>query len=194
MTRIIPLQSRRSGLGLVFAFFLLVTAGCANSPKVTITPSFKIVASQEIMPILPFASTLVPESFSESVFNNFVDILNDNQSKTRIKWFSIIKENIQDVERQIPPDNIYITGEIWSYIENSGCCSTELRVKARIRFFEVGSPERIMEILLPMESFFEHDHSTLTVEREKLALRLAQEMAQQVLLALKAPTPPHRSK
>src|SRR5262249_4087322 len=136
-------QLRKTWHALFFAFFLFSAAGCASSPKIIVTPAFKMVPSQDIMPILPFSSILVPDHFSESVYNNFVDILNDNQSKTRIKWFSIIKENIQDVERQIPPDNIYLTGEIWSYIENSGCCSTELRVKARIRFYEVGSPERI---------------------------------------------------
>lgn len=188
-----PNRYRQFLIGLCLALFAMLTVGCASSPRITVASSFRIDPSQEVMPVLPFGSTLVPESFSESVFNNFVDILNDNHGQTSVKWFSIIKESLQDVERQIPPDNIYLTGEIWSYIENSGCCSTELRVKARVRFFEVGSAERSLEILLPMDSFFEHDRSTLSVERDRLALRLAQEMAQQVIQVLKSHTPAQRA-
>jgi len=168
----------------------LLAGGCA-SLKITKTQAVKLAPTQELLPVLPFAGILVPEGFGDGVFNNFVDLLNDNRSKTGIKWFTIIKDDIKVVERQIPPDNIYISGEIWSYIENAGCCSTELRVKARIRFYEVSNPAPIMEILLPMESFFDHDHSTLSVEREKLALRLSQEMAAQVLEILKTALPHH---
>ena len=189
-----PDRFRLIRLSLALALFVLLFTGCASSsPRIIVASSFRIDPSQEVMPILPFSSTLVPESFSESVFNNFVDILNDNHRQTSIKWFSIIKEDLKDVTRQIPPDNIYLTGEIWSYIENSGCCSTELRIKARVRFFEVGSPERSLEIILPMESFFEHDRSTLNVERDRLALRLAQGMAQQVIQVLKSHTPAQRA-
>lgn len=163
---------------------LLLMAGCAASPSVLIEPSFKVNPSQEVMPVLPFTSLMVPEDFSESVFNNFIDILNDNHSSTSIKWFTIIKEDMKDAARLIPPGNLYMTGELWSYIENSGCCSTELRVKARVRFYRSGSPAMLAEIEVPLESFFEHDSSTLTIERDKLSLRLAREMAQQVLKLL----------
>ena len=175
--------------GSLLLLVTLLVSGCAGSPRIIVDSPFRLAPSQEIMPVLPFTSTLVPEEFSESVFNNFVDILNDNHSKTNIKWFSIIKEDLSEASRVIPPDHLYVTGEVWSYIENSGCCSTELRVKARVRFYRAGSPERLMEIQLPMEGFFDHDRSTLSVERDKLALRLAQEMAKQVLQVLKNASP-----
>jgi hypothetical protein len=173
---------------LTAAALLFVVSGCAAT-RITKTQQVKLGPTQELMPVLPFVSILVPEGFGDGVFNNFVDILNDNRSKTGIKWFSIIKDDMKIVERQIPPDNIYLAGEIWSYIENAGCCSTELRVKARIRFYEVSNAVPIMEIMLPLEGFFEHDRSTLSVEREKLAIRLSQEMAAQVLNVLKTASP-----
>ncbi len=180
---------RRTAVLLLALVSLLLVVGCAGENRVLVARSFTVPATQEVLPILPFAGTLVPETFSTAVFDNCVDILNDNSAQTSIKWFSIIKDDLQEVTKSLPPDHLYVAGELWSYIENSGCCSTELQVKARVRVLKAGTQEQLFEAEIPMSSFFEHDRSTLTTERSRLAMRLSREMAAQILNVLKSRAP-----
>ncbi len=187
MIRYMVSLSRRLPLVAICTLLLGLT-GCAPLPKVTKSPDFTVSPNQEVMPVVPFANILVPNSFAETVFNTFVDTLNDNRASTSIKWFTIIKEDMKEVAQTLPPDHLYLAGELWSYIEDSGCCSTELRVKGRLRFYSAVYKEPLLEIQLPMESFFEHDNSSLVLERERLAQRLAGEMSKQVLKVLQIHT------
>lgn len=164
--------------------FLLLLAGCAPATRVSMAPDFKPPPEQEIIYVLPFVNTLVPDTFAETVFNDFVDTLNDSRALTGGKWFLIIKDNPKDVDSAWLAKHLYISGELWGYIENAGCCATELRVKARIFFHKPGLNEPVLDISVPMESFFEHDLSTLEVERKKLAKRLTRELDDQFIKAL----------
>jgi len=171
---------------LFAAAALLVTlmlCGCTTT-RVTASPAFAIAQNQTMLPILPFSNILVPGTFAESVFNDFVDTLNDNRTRTVFNWFAIIKEDLSEAERILPSVHIYLSGEIWSYIEDSGCCSTAIRVKSRLRIYRVVSRELLWEAELPLESFFEHDASTLAVERDKLAKRLSTVMADELIKGL----------
>jgi hypothetical protein len=168
---------------VMLLFIILLLSGC-SSVKVTTSHNFTVAQNQQMVPIQPFAGTLVPESFSEAVFNDYVDNLNDIHEKTGFSWFGIIKDDLKAVEQVLTPAHIFISGEIWSYIENSGCCSTELRVKSRLRIYRVLSRELLWEAEIPLESFFEHDASTLAVEREKLGRHLAATMSQATVKAL----------
>jgi hypothetical protein len=169
---------------VVLLVLLVTAAGCAGHHAVQVSPAFSIAQNQKMLPILPFNNILVPDSFSETVFNDFVDDLNDNGAKTGFTWFGIIKENLSEVETILTPAHIYLTGEVWSYLENAGCCATEIRVSSRLRIHRVRSRELLWETEIPLEGFFEHDKSTLAVEREKLAKRLAREMAAEAIKAL----------
>jgi len=162
---------------------ILLLGGCSTA-KVYTSSAFSISQNQKMVPILPFANTLVPETLSEAVFNDYVDSMNDNLAASGFAWFAIMKDDLQDAERILPPTHIYISGEIWSYIEDAGCCSTEMRVKSRLRIYRVLSHELLWETELPLESFFEHDASTLAVERDKLGKRLSAAMTQATLKAL----------
>jgi hypothetical protein len=163
---------------------LLVTlSGCATG-NVRTSQAFTIAQNQKMVPVLPFSSTLVPESFSTAVFNDYVDDMNDSRDKTGFSLFAIIKDDLKSAEKVLSPAHIYVSGEIWSYIEDAGCCSTELRVKSRLRIFRVNSRELLWEAEIPLESFFEHDSSTLAAEREKLGKRLAVSMSQMTIKAL----------
>lgn len=162
---------------------LFLLAGCA-APKIQTSQAFTIAQNQLMVPIVPFANTLVPETFSTAVFNDFVDGMNENLPKTGFTWFGIVKDDIKELEKVLSPAHIYISGEIWSYIENSGCCSTELRVKSRLRIQRVISRELLWDAEIPVDSFFEHDSSTFPVEREKIAKRLSASMIQEALKAL----------
>jgi hypothetical protein len=172
--------------GLFAAAALLVLVfqcGCTTT-RVTASPAFSLAQNQTMLPILPFSNILVPASFSESVFNDFVDTLNENRTRTVFNWYAIIKEDLSEVEKILPSAHIYLSGEIWSYIEDSGCCSTAIRVKSRLRIYRIVSRELLWEAEIPLESFFEHDVSTLALEREKLAKRLSTVMADELIKGL----------
>jgi hypothetical protein len=173
----------KCGIPAALLALLLLFSGCA-APRARQAPAFAITQNQKMVPILPFINTLVPETFSEAVFNDFVDGMNDNHTRTAFTWFGIVKDDMQALEKVLPPAHIYISGEIWSYIENSGCCSTELRVKSRIRIYRLRSHEILWSMDIPMDSFFEHDNSTLAVERGRLARRLTEAMTQETIKAL----------
>jgi hypothetical protein len=165
---------------------LFMVSGCASGPKVHTSQAFSIAQNQKMMPIVPFANTLVPETFSEMVFNDFVDGMNDKQQQAGFSWFGIVKDDMKELEQILLPTHVYIGGEIWSYIENTGCCSTELRVKSRLRIHRVKSGELLWEAEIPLDGFFEHDKSTFPVEREKLGKSLSAAMIRETLKALQS--------
>lgn len=187
--RFISVLPVRAGSGrllravLLFLALLAVTA-CGNSRVVLVSPAYSIAQSQTVLPVLPFTNILVPDTFAESVFNDFVDTMNENRAKTGFVRADIIKDDLSDVEKILTPAHVYLTGEIWSYLENAGCCATEIRVKSRLRIQRVRSREVLWETEIPLEGFFEHDNSTLDAEREKLAKRLSSEMSREAIKVL----------
>ena len=180
-------MSFRPAFHAVVSFgLLLLLSGCASGPRVKTSPAFTIAQSQQMVPIVPFANTLVPEAFSEMVFNDFVDGMNDHQQQAGFSWFGIVKDDMKELENILSPVHVYIAGEIWSYIENSSCCSTELRVKSRLRIYRMKSRELLWEAEIPLDSFFEHDVSTFPLEREKIGKRLSTIMVDETLKALQS--------
>jgi hypothetical protein len=176
-------------LALLIAVGLLSPLwGCVPASKLTVAPDLKVAPEKEIVYIIPFTSTLVPNDIAETVFNELVDNLNDNNKQPDIRWFSIIKE-------EVPPEwltkQVYLTGEMWSYMENSGCCSTEIKINARLLLHEPGKDKPTLELFVPLESFFEHDRSSLEIERLKFAKKLAGELSGKFLQAIEAHRKPH---
>ncbi len=163
---------------------LLFLSGCAPSRSVAIAPDFRPAPEQGVVYVAPFASTLVPETFSDAVFDTFVDDLNGNRDGTAVRWFYILKEDPKAVDPAWLAKQTYVTGELWGYVEEVGCCSAELRVKARVRLFSPGRQEPSVDIFVPLESFVDFNHTTLEAERNLLALRLADELAIQILAPL----------
>jgi hypothetical protein len=133
--------------------------------------------------VAPFVATLVPSEVADPVFNDFVDILNARQPLPGVKFYSIIKEDLTEVDPAWLAKQAYITGELWSYIENSGCCSTELRIKARISVHRPGETQTL-DIFVPREGFFEHERSTIEVERARFARRLSEDLADRLISSL----------
>jgi hypothetical protein len=179
-----PSPLRRGLLRGGLLLLLLAAAGCAGHHAPLVSPAFSIAQSQKMLPVLPFTNILVPDSFAETVFNDYVDGLNEGGAATGFSWFGIIKENLSEVETILTPAHVYVSGEVWSYLENAGCCATEIRVSSRLRIQRVRSREILWETEIPLEAFFEHDKSTLEVERDKLARRLAVEMSRETIKAL----------
>jgi len=162
---------------------LLACSGC-SSTRALVSPAYSIAQSQTVLPVMPFTNVLVPDNFAENVFNDFIDNMNDSQANSGFLRTDIIKDDLSEVEKILSPAHIYLTGEVWGYVETSGCCATEIRVKSRLRAQRVRSREVLWEMDLPMEAFFEHDNSTLTAEREKLAIRLARTMSTEAIRML----------
>lgn len=167
-------------LCLLLPMVLLLLQGCSSGPKVVMSPAFNPIPEDNIVYVVPFTQSLVPEDFSDTVFNEFVDNLNNSRSRTDVKWYYILKEDLKEIDPAWLTRQVYITGELWGYIENAGCCSTELRAKARLNLFEMEQRDSTLEMLFPAEAFFEHDRSTLAEERQRMAKKLARQMAESV--------------
>ncbi len=182
-----PLSKEWFYSGLVAAQLALLLCGCAPTPKVSVAPTFSPAPERELVYVVPFVSTLSPEPFTRKVFDKLVDDLNARHSAVGVQWFFILKQDLKDVDPAWLGRQVYITGEVWSYTENSGCCQTELRVKGRAAIFEAGHPQPSAEIAVPAESFFDHDYTSLDVEQDRLAQRLASEMAAQIISVLQRP-------
>ncbi len=185
VTRQLSLFTRASLLA-VSLLALLILQGCGVRAQVSVKPDFNPPAELDTVYVLPFTSSLVPGTVQATVFNDFVDLLNENLKRARVQQFEIIKDNLDEVDKKWLVKQVYLSGELWSYIENAGCCQTELRISSRIKLTEPGKQLPTFEVLLPLESFFDHDQSTLDKERVKLAKRLARELAERVIIPLAA--------
>jgi hypothetical protein len=139
---------------------------------------------REFLYVTPFDATLVPPDFGDPIFNQFVDILNSRRKQTKVDRFVILKEELKEVEPAWLIKQIYISGDIWGYIETSGCCSTSMKVKSKIYLYEPGKNSPTFEVFVPAEYFFDHDRSDITAAKARLGSKLAQDLADAVLKKL----------
>lgn len=171
-------------LALLAFITLLLVAGCAASPKTRNYGTLDPKLEREVLYIVPFDATLVPPDFGDPIFDQFVDFLNARRKETRVGRFVILKEELKEVEPAWLVKQNYVSGDIWGYVENSGCCSTDMKVKSRIYLYEPGKNLPTLEVYVPAEGFFEHDRSTVTVARDRLGKKLAQDLADAVIRKL----------
>ena len=171
-------------LSLLVFMALLQLAGCAASPKTRNYGMLDPKVEREVIYLVPFDATLVPPDFGEPVFNQFVDMLNARRKQTRVGRFVILKEELKEVEPAWLIKQNYVSGDIWGYVESSGCCSTEMRVKSRIYLYEPGKNTPIFEVFVPVESFFAHDRLTMVAARDGMGKKLARELADAIIKKL----------
>jgi hypothetical protein len=172
----------------VIGLAMTLLAGCSGA-LVQRQATLTVVPENETFYVVPFVSTLVPPAVSESVFNDLVDSLNDTRPITGVASYIILKDDLASMNQEWLARQVYLTGDIWSYQENSGCCATELSIKARMLLYQSGSKAPALTITIPQERFFEHDRSTIEKERVLLARNLAREMYLQLVGALKQQRP-----
>lgn len=168
---------------LLFAVFLLLT-GCATTPS---TRNYSVLdpgIDRESVYIVPFDATLVPPDFGDPIFDQFVDILNARRKQTKVDRFVILKEELKDVEPAWLIKQVYISGDIWGYVETSGCCSTEMKVKSRISLYEPGKNSPTFEVFVPVDHYFEHDRGDITTAKARLGRKLALDLAEAVIKKL----------
>lgn len=168
----------------VMLFAALLLTGCGGSLKVRNYGNFDPRQERDTIYVIPFDATLVPSDFGDPVFNEFVDRLNALRKNTRVAKFLILKEDLKEVEPAWLIKQTYISGDIWGYLENSGCCSTEMKVKSRIYLYEPGKNDPSMEAYLPEEDFIEHDRVSIQAAKTRMGKALARSLADAVIKKL----------
>lgn len=140
-------------------------------------------ASRQTIYLVLFTTIMVPLPVAEAVFDQFVETLNQSGGLAGYE-FVILKDELERIDPTWLRKATYVTGEIFGYVEESGCCSTDIRSKSRLALYRPGSSEPRMRHEYPAKAFFDHDYSTLDAERKKLAERISQDLSSQLLKAL----------
>lgn len=161
--------------------------GCsAPTPSLRKETGFSPRPEKAVLFVAPFTTVMVPPEVEEGVFDLFVDALNSAAGESSPE-FVILKGGVAGVDPSWLGDQHYLTGEIFGYVEESGCCSTAIRLKSRIQLHQPGSDAPTLRLEYPREIFFDHDYSTVEAERRKLAEDIATTLARRFLDALAAP-------
>ena len=85
-------------------------------------------AEPGVVYVAPFITLMVPAEVRERIFDQFVDTLNQRGAERKLK-FVILKQGLDKVDRSWLGARKYVLGEVYGYVEDSGCCSTDLRTR-----------------------------------------------------------------
>ena len=129
--------------------------------------------------LVPFTTVMVPDAVVETIFDRFVEAMSAEGLAERYN-FVILKGGLDSVDSDWRRDHDYVTGEVFGYVEESGCCSTDIRTKSRVSFHRAGSDAPALRHEYPVKAFFDHDYSNIDKERRKLAELIADELAGKV--------------
>ena len=133
--------------------------------------------------LVPFTTVMVPDAVVETIFDRFVEAMSAEGLAEQYN-FIILKGGLDSVDSDWRRDHDYVTGEVFGYVEESGCCSTDIRTKSRVAFHRAGRETPTLRHEYPVKTFFDHDYSTIDKERRKLAELIADELAAKVRAAL----------
>lgn len=122
--------------------------------------------------IVPFTGVMVPDAVYEGIFDRFVDTMNQ-YFEPRGLQFVILKQGMKAVGPEWLAVRKYITGEIYSYVEDSGSTATSIRTKTRVTYHHPDNKMPAFATLLPASVFFEHDKADADTERKMLAENIA---------------------
>ncbi|PNU20278.1 hypothetical protein C2E25_08205 [Geothermobacter hydrogeniphilus] len=162
---------------------LVLLSACHQRPAVHTEKGFSVVPPNEKIYIVPFTTVMVPREVEEGIFDQFVDALNAEGVVDRYE-FVILKQNLSTIDKDWLADHYYLTGDLFAYVEESGCCATTIRSRSRLKLFQPGQSEPTLVMEYPREIFFEHDYSNILVQRRRLATDIATTLAQKLLKSL----------
>ena len=171
---------------LTLALALLLAAPAAAEVRVQKRDVYAQPPSETIIYVLPFLTVMVPDEVATPLFDRFVDELNSwGASLPGASYeFVILKGGREEIPPEWLAGNTYLTGEIYGYVEDSGCCATDITLNNRIQLFQPHSDAPTLVLQNPAERFFGHDRSSLSVERGKLANQVGSELATRLLQEL----------
>ncbi|PLY01904.1 MAG: hypothetical protein C0623_04905 [Desulfuromonas sp.] len=131
-----------------------------------------ITATPQTLYVVPFLNVMIPENVSVNFFDAFIDDLMETGDAYGLK-VRILKQGIDTVDREWLAQQYFVTGELFDYQEDSGCCSTGLTAAARIYYYQPGVVAPKTEILVPGDVFFDHDLSNIEKEQYRLGAEMA---------------------
>jgi hypothetical protein len=138
-----------------------------------------------IVYVIPFIYMMVPLEVQERIFDQVVDMLNKSSDQLQLK-FVIFKSQPNENNRSWLKARKHITGEIYSYIEDSGCCSTDLRARVRLSYYRAHQKDPLLNYESSFRTFFDHDVSTLAAERQKLAEQIVNALVAELMKSLQS--------
>ncbi len=144
---------------------------------------FRPSEQREQIYLTPFITVMVPGTVAEQIFDTFVENLNADGMGQKYE-FIILKGGLDSVDQAWLAEHNYVTGEVFGYVEESGCCSTDIRTKARVFLYRKGNAVPALQYEHPVKIFFDHDYSTIKKERQNIANNIAGELAAKVRNAL----------
>ncbi len=121
-----------------------------------------------IIYVVPFVAVMVPFEVNARILDQFVDTLN-REGETLGLQFVILKKPLRSVGPEWLSVRKYVTGEIYAYVEDSGSSWTELRSKANLTYRQPNQNAPVFSFESPFKRFFNHDRSTIEIERIKLS-------------------------
>jgi len=163
-------------LAILFVSVLLVPASTFSADEAPVDPPHTLY-------IFPFLNVMTPAEVSSQLFDAFVDQMLTIGEQTGMQ-IRILKKDIDSIDKEWLAQQNFVTGELFGYIEDSGCCSTEIEAKVRAYRYQPGSIDPAAEFVVPGDIFFEHDVSTLKKERSLLANQMALELSRRLVADL----------
>lgn len=169
-------------LCLAGAVCLLLLTACSAAPakKIEQTVDVRPMERDTTLYVVPFQPVLAPESLASGVFDRFVDAMNDRMVETGIEA-SILKQPIAAVDPVWLDKQYYVVGDIFAYGQESGCCSTEMRVKGRMLVYQPQTRYPVAKIEIPYNILFDHDRSNLEDETARMIETLATQMNRELI-------------
>lgn len=171
-------------LALLSMFCLAACA--AELTTVEKKAGFLLRPDTQVIYIAPFRTVMVPSPVADPLFDTFVDELNlrGEQSSEDKYSFVILKKDPSDIDDERLAQHHYLTGELYGFLEDSGCCSTTIQIQARLQLFQPGNEESTLMIHDSDELFFDHDQAALAEKRQEIAQRVAHRLADNLWRAL----------
>jgi hypothetical protein len=135
--------------------------------------------------IATFTTVMVPKAVTEQIFDQFIDILMDRLGEDRP--LVLLKEGTAGADAQWLAARSHVRGELFSYVEESGCCSTTLRIRSRLQLYRPGAERPLLVAEYPRDIYFNHDYTTVEEQRQLLLADVATTLANRLSAALATP-------
>lgn len=167
---------------------VLLASGCALTPpplQVKADPRLTPLPAGEPLYFVPFLTVMTPPAIGKSVFDRIVDRFNDTTGKGGPE--GVILKQGEGSDKAWLAARPHVEGVIFGYLRESGCCSTDLRLKVRARLHQPGIAEPTLQIDVARSFFFDHDRATVEGEEARLIEELSAELVQALRHAV---TPP----
>jgi hypothetical protein len=141
--------------------------------------------ADETLYVATFSNVMVPKAVADEVFDHFIDLLLSQLGEERP--LVLLKEGTAGADAQWLAARSHVTGELFGYAENSGCCSTVLRIRSRLHLHRPGAERPLLVAEYPRELYFNHDYTTVEEERRRFLADVATTLANRLAAVLATP-------